>query len=45
MLISQRIRQVGEKFQQFSMFHEGTFRMRDKNFFENFQKNDPSFKN
>ena len=39
MLISQRIRQVGEKFQQFSMFHEGTFHMRDKKFFENFQKN------
>ena len=23
---------VGEKFQQFSMFHEGTFHMRNKNF-------------
>ena len=35
-LISQRPKQLGEKFQQFSVFHEVPFHMRKNFFFENF---------
>ena len=36
---------VGQKFQQFSVFHEGTFHMRKRKFFQKISKNSFSFIN